>query len=159
MAVAISAKKVLTCYAVQGSWCGAQAEEMYIKHLAPALRKSYPSAKEFLIVEDNDPTGYKSGLGESAKLDTKISRLPFPKHSPDLMPLDYGFWTEVNKRLRAQERNFAKSYCETRKHFVARVRRTIIRMPEEFLRKLIGAMQRRSMLVKDAKGKHFEEGS
>ncbi len=83
----------------------------------------------------------------------------FPKHSPDLMPLDYGVWAAVNTRLRAQERKFAKSYCETRKHFVSRVGRTIMKMPEKFLSKLIGSMQRRSMLVKDAQGGHFEEGS
>ena len=76
-----------------------------------------------------------------------------------MMPLDYGFWTAVNKRLRAQEKNFPESYHETRKHFVARVRRTILRMPEQFLAKLVGNMQKRSMLVKEAKGKHFEEGS
>ena len=101
MAVAISAKKVLSCYAVQGNWCGVQAAEMYTKHLGPALRTSYPSAKEFLIVEDNDPSGHKSGLGERAKRDAKITCLSFPKHFPDLMPLDYGFWAAVNTRLRA----------------------------------------------------------
>jgi hypothetical protein len=159
VAVAISAKKVLCCYVVKGSWCGAQAKEMYSEHLAPALREENLSAREFLIVEDNDPTGHKSGAAERAKLDAKICCLPFPKHSPDLMPLDFGFWTAVNKRLRAQEKKFPKSYYETRKHFTARVRRTILRMPEKFLTKLVGAMQRRSALVKGAKGRHFEEGS
>ena len=57
------------------------------------------------------------------------------------------------------EEKFATNYKETRKHFVARLRRTILRIPKEFLTKLVGAMKKRSQLVKDAKGFHFEEGS
>ena len=159
VAVAISATKVLTCFEVKGNWCGAAAEELYSQHLGPAFKKARPSKKKFLLVEDNDPSGHKSGKGEEAKAAARMTCLPFPKHSPDLMPLDYGFWTEVNRRLRAQEKKFAASYYETRKHFVARLRRTILRIPKVFLTKLVGAMKKRSQLVKDAKGWHFEEGS
>jgi transposase len=160
MAVAISAEKVLACYEVKGNWCGAAAEEFYTKHLGPALRKSCPSQKkEFLVVEDNDPTGHKCYAGEAGKAAAKITCLNFPKHSPDLMPLDYGFWAEVNKRLRAQEINFAADYHEKRTDFVARLRRTILRVPKSFLMKLVGAMKKRCQLVKKAKGGHFEEGS
>ena len=35
--------------------------------------------------------------------------LKFPKRSPDLNPLDYGFWPMVNKCLRAQESKFPPS--------------------------------------------------
>jgi hypothetical protein len=34
-----------------------------------------------------------------------------------------------------------------------------MKMPDKVLSKLIGSMQRRSILVKEAKGGHFEEGS
>ena len=159
VAVAISAKKVLTCYVVKKSWCGAAAHEFYARHLAPALRKASPSKRNFLIVEDNDPTGHKSGAGEATKREAHLSCLPFPKHSPELMPLDYGFWSAVNKRLRKQETAFDEEYKETRHHFVARLKRTILSTSPASLEKLIGAMQVRCERLKKAKGWHFEEGA
>ena len=157
--VAICAKKVLTCYVVKKSWCGAAASELYADHLGPALKEAFPGRRRFLLVEDNDPTGHKSGPGESAKRAAHISCVPFPKHSPDLMPLDFGFWKSVNRRLRKQELAFPIDYYETRKHFVTRLRRTILRSPTASLTKLIGSMKRRCKLLKDAKGWHFEEGA
>ena len=120
---------------------------------------AFPGKRRFNLLEDNDPSGDKSRLGEAAKRSARISCVPFPKHSPDLMPLDYGFWQAVNKRLRKQELSFAAGYYETRKHFVARLRRTILSMPPRFLSKLIGGMKRRCALLQAAEGRHFEEGS
>ena len=95
--------------------------------MRPASEAAFPGKRRFNLLEDNDPSGHKSGLGEAAKRSARISCVPFPKHSPDLMPLDYGFWQAVNKRLRKQELSFAFAggYYETRKHFVARLRRTV----------------------------------
>ena len=157
--VAISAKKVLACYVVKKNWCGAAAAELYSDHLAPALRKANPSKRKFILVEDNDPTGHKSGLGKDAKHAAHISCLPFPKHSPDLMPLDFGFWSSVNKRLRKQEAAFGAAYTETRRHFLGRLRRTILRTPPGCLAKLIGNMPLRCARLKKAAGWHMEEGS
>ena len=157
--VAICAKKVLTCYVVKKTWGGAAASELYAKHLAPALRGAFPGKRRFLLIEDNDPAGHKSGVGEAAKRDAHISCVPYPKHSPDLMPLDFGFWNAVNRRLRKQELSFPGGYYETRKHFVARLRRTILSTRPRFLTKLIGSLKRRCHLLKVAKGWHFEEGS
>ena len=157
--VAISAKKVLTCYIVKKNWSGAAAHDLYSSHLGPALHKAHPSKRRFILVEDNDPAGHKSGLGHAGKRLAHISCLPFPKHSPDLMPLDYGFWSAVNKRLRKQEASFDPSYTETRRHFVARLRRTITRTPPAFLRKLIGKLPVLCSRLKKAKGWHMEEGS
>ena len=75
------------------------------------------------------------------------------------MPLDYGFWTHINERLRAQEQACRTDFYETRRHFIARLRRTILRARPAFLQKLIGSMQRRCELLKAAKGRHFEEGA
>ena len=66
--------------------------------------------------------------------------LPYPKHLPDLMPLDCGFWPSVNKRLRKQEAAFDDDYMETRRRLVARLRRTILRTPRAVLMKLIEHM-------------------
>ena len=157
--VAICAEKVLTCYVVKRSWSGAAAPELYADHLGPALAQAFPRKRRYHLIEDNDPTGHTSGLGQAAKRKAHIDCIPFPKHSPDLMPLDYGYWKAVNRRLRKQELGFAPGYYETRKHFVARLRRTILSMRPAFLSKLIGGMKRRCALLDAALGFHFEAGS
>ena len=129
VAVAISAKKVLTCHVVKGKWSGEAARQMYTDSLGPALRRLRPHKRRFLVLEDNDPTGYKSGAGISAKEALKIDVLELPRRSPDLNPLDYSFWAEVNQRLRAQEAKYADGFKETRKAFEARLKRTILRVP------------------------------
>ena len=86
------------------------------------------------------------------------SCLPYPKHLPDLMPLDFGFWPSVNKRLRKQEAAFDDDYMETRRRLVARLRRTILRTPRAVLMQLIEHMPVLCKRLKKAQGWHFEEG-
>jgi len=157
VSVAISAKKVLCCHVVKGAWNGTAAAKMYTDAVGPALRKAYPSKKVFNLLEDNDPTGYRSKAGLAAKAEAKIKVFNIPKRSPDLNPLDYGFWTAVNRRLRRQESKYGKEKRETRDEFVARLRRTILRMPQKFLTKLVKQMKLRCLALKDAQGGHFEE--
>ena len=68
---------------------------MYTKHLAPALRKAHPAKRKFVVLEDNDPMGYKSRAAIQVKKEEKIDVFEIPKRSPDLNPLDYGFWAHV----------------------------------------------------------------
>ncbi len=81
-----------------------------------------------------------------------------PKRSPDLNVLDYSVWSEVERRLRAQERKMPASKKETRKDFEARLNRTAKRLPPSFINKSIGDLQRRCQLLLEAKGGLFEEG-
>ena len=155
--LAICSKKVLICSVVKGAWSGTAAAQMYSKELAPALRRAYPKKKSYLLVEDNDPTGYKSAAGKAAKAKAKIKVLPLPKRSPDLNPLDVSFWAEVNRRLRQQESRFDKQKKETRGEFITRLRRTILRIPSRVVAPMVHAMKRRCIAVNIAEGKGFEE--
>ena len=92
-----------------------------------------------------------------AKSKEKIDVMQLPKRSPDLNPLDYSFWALINTRMRNQEKRFTKSFKETRKAFIARLRRTIMRVSPKVLDRMIRSMQRRCMLLKEAKGGNFEE--
>ena len=94
---------------------------------------------------------------DCAKADNAIDVLSFPKRSPDLNPLDYGFWDCVNRRLRKQEAAFPSAKKETRAKFVARLKRTIQRVPEAVLTPLVKSMGRRCKALKLAKGHDFEE--
>ena len=40
-------------------WNGAAAKAMYTGPLAKALRKAYPTKSKFIVLEDNDPSGFK----------------------------------------------------------------------------------------------------
>ena len=151
VAVALSSERVLMCHVITGKWNAGEAADMYRNALGPAGRK------KFLIVEDNDPSGYKSKAAVEAKSEVGISPMPFPKRSPDLNPLDYGFWDCVNRRLRKQEAAFPYAKRESRAAFVQRLRRTILRVPASVLSPMVKSMKRRCEALKDARGKHFEE--
>ena len=62
---------------------------MHTKGLAPALQKEHPGKHSFLLLEDNDPTGYKSNMAKDVKKAHDVNVLEIPKRSPDLSPLDY----------------------------------------------------------------------
>ena len=54
-----------------------------------------------MLAEDNDPSGYKSGKGNQAKRDLRIKTVEWPRYSPDLNPLDFSFWKQLNRRMDA----------------------------------------------------------
>lgn len=159
VAVAISSKKVLMCHVVTGVWNAKAAADMYTNALAPALQKEHPGKRSFLLLEDNDPTGYKSNMAKDVKKALGVNVLEIPKRSPDLNPLDYAFWSEVNTRLRKQEAKFADSYTETRCSFARRLRRTILRIRPDTLRPMVCNMKRRCTLLRESGGRYFEEGN
>jgi transposase len=157
LAVAISGKKVLMCHEVKGRWNAAAACSMYQKELQPSLKAASPSKRSFRVLEDNDPTGYKSRAAIDAKADLNLKVLEIPKRSPDLNPLDYAFWALVGRRLREQEAKFATDKKETRREFVARLRRTVLRVPAKVLGPMVKSMKRRCVALQAAKGADFEE--
>ena len=75
VSVAISSKKVLMCHVVEGAWNKEAACDMYSNSLAPALREAYPKKKAFTVLEDNDPTGYRSKAALEMKRTERIKTL------------------------------------------------------------------------------------
>ena len=139
-------------------WNGAAASAMYSGSLSKALRKAYPHKTKFTVLEDNDPTGFKSTKGIEAKAAAKIVIFEIPRRSPDLNVLDYAIWKEVNKRMRRQEQKWPCRKRESRTDYVSRLRRTAMRLPKPFITKSIGDMRRRCERLLAAKGGFFEEG-
>jgi hypothetical protein len=141
-----------------GRWSGQAAAKMYTGPLRRALNKNYPGKRKCFVLEDNDPTGFRSTKGMKAKADSKIEIFAIPKRSPDLSVMDYAIWSQVNRRLRKQEASWKTGKKETRCQYVSRLRRTAMRLPKEFIVKSIGDMVRRCKRLYDAKGGYFEEG-
>ena len=150
--------KVLVWHIIDGKWCGAEAENLYRDAVAPALKKQLPRKKEYLILEDNDPTGNQSARGRGVKKDLALKLFRIPKRSPDLNVLDYFVWSEVERRLRKQEAKWPASRRETRVAFIRRLRRTALGLRTADINRAIGDMPRRCALLHKAKGELFEEG-
>ena len=51
--------------------------------MANALQRTYPQKRQFSVLEDNDPAGFKSGRGQEAKREAGIAPFEIPKRSPD----------------------------------------------------------------------------
>lgn len=135
-----------------GPWNAKAASFMYTKPLAAALKKAYPGKKKFLVLEDNDPAGYKSKSGLAAKKLAGIETMDLPRRSPDLNVLDYCLWHEINVRMRAQESTFRPAFKETPDAFKKRLRKTALSLPKSLVTRAVGDMKRRLQLIKKAKG-------
>ena len=110
------------------------------------------------MLEDNDPTGFRSKAGMKAKEEVGLTTFEIPKRSPQLNMCDYALWKEVEKRMRCQEKRFAPSFRESRKAFLQRCRRTAIRLPSSFINSSLKSMKIRCQRLAAARGGHFEEG-
>ena len=67
MACAIVKNKVRVWHYLPKRWCGEAASDFYRDVLIKALRRNHPGKTSFSILEDNDPTGYKSGCAVDTK--------------------------------------------------------------------------------------------
>ena len=85
----ISGDRVVLWEEVGGRWNGEKASDMYRGPIAKFLKKQFGERRQYLLVEDNDPTGYKSRKGMEAKKAVNIKAMAWPRYSPDLMPLDF----------------------------------------------------------------------
>ena len=141
-----------------GRWNGPAAAHMYQGPLATAERKSWPGKRRWSVLEDNDPTGFKSRAGINAKASAKIAPFEIPPRSPDLNPCDFALWKEINRRMRRQELKWASGRKESREQYLGRLKRTATKLPRSFLQNSIGDMARRCRRLHAARGGYFEEG-
>ena len=138
------------------NWNGGVAAEMYSGPVAAALRRAYPQKRQWRVLEDNDPTGFKSRKGIVAKEEANIEVFEIPKRSPCLNVCDFSLWAEVSRRMRAQERSWPANKKETRKGYLSRLRRTALRLPADFVVKSIGDMKKRCELLDEKRGGDIE---
>ena len=59
--------KVLLWEYIEGPWGGAAAGQAYRGAVKKVLKREFPSRKSYVILEDNDPSGFKSSIGRRAK--------------------------------------------------------------------------------------------
>ena len=145
---------------VEGKWNGEKAAYMYRVPLLKAMKRAYPLRRRnarWTVLEDNDPSGYKSGKAIDAKEEVNIVTNDLPKRSPDFNVLDYSLWHAINTRMRMQEQSFREGMVDTNNAFLSRLRRTAMGLPPSVVRRAVGSMPRRVRLCVKAKGGLFIE--
>ena len=112
-------------------WNGKTAASMYTGPIQQALKRHRPDKAVWRIVEDNDPAGYKAKAAQQAKSEVGISVMDWPGYSPDLNPLDFSLWAEVEKRARAKVGETQVSATEYKRV----LRQAALRLPREVVKK------------------------
>ena len=79
--------------------------------------------------------------------------MEFPKYSPDLNPLDFSLWDEVEGRMAAQKAPARESI----EAFKARLRRTAMAIPAAVVRSMLEDIKPRTQSVYDRDGGHIPE--
>ena len=131
--------KVVLWHYLDGPWNGEVAESAYRGPIAKVLKKERGEKKKYVVLEDNDPVGYKSNKAIKAKKELCIDAMSFPRYSPDLNPMDYFVWEEVEARM---TKNKPKK-LESVDVFKKRLRRTALGIPESVIRKGVKNMKKR----------------
>lgn len=140
--------KVKLWHELPDSWNGCVAEDLYRGPIMTTLAAQRGRKRRYVIMEDNDPVGYKSNRAKAAKEELKIEPLRFPKYSPDLNPMDFYIWSEIERRVLAS----SVSKVESAKKYKARLRRVALSLPSSAIEKAMAAIRKRAEAVIKAKG-------
>ena len=135
---------------VIGRWSGQRAADLYAGPIKRALQKHRPGKRSWLIMEDNDPSGFKSRKGIRAKAENKLTPLSQPPYSPDLNPLDFSLWRAIETETFAARRK-----GESAGEYKARLRKTAVSMPKVEVKKAVEAIRKRAQAIFEAGGGHI----
>ena len=147
----ISNGRVVLWHYLPKTWNGTVAADLYTNVIHPSLQKHRGIKRSYVLLEDNDPTGYKSNAAKSAKAACGIKAHAFPRYSPDINPLDFSIWNEIERRM---VENSPKK-LETVAAYKRRLRTTALRLPDSFVSKTVRAMAGKLRQMQDAKGHHI----
>ena len=112
---------------------------------------------KFKVLEDNDPSGYKSSKGKLAKKEAGLISVDLPPRSPDLNPLDYSVWHAINVAMRRQETKMRKTTYESKAAYLNRLRQTALSLPRSTMQNAIKDMYKRVRSVSQNRGGLFIE--
>ena len=132
---------------ITGRWCAKRAEEMYAGPILKVLKKRRPGKKSWRIMKYNDPAGFKSSLGKTAKKAHKMKELNQPPYSPDLNPLDFSIWAMIQaKALEGRRAN------ETKQRYKERLRQIALRLPKASVKGAVESICGRAKAIFEANG-------
>lgn len=126
--------KVKVWHYLPKRWSGAAATKLYEDCVIKALKKHRGEKAKYKLVEDNDPTGFKSKAAIEKKHELGIETFDWPRYSPDLMPHDYWLWTEVARRM-------GPLRTESQAAYKLRLRKTALAIPKSVVKAAVLRMK------------------
>ena len=91
---------------------------------------------------------FESNVALNAKKELEIRTIPWPRYSPDLMPLDFSLWEAIKEKMKGN----APSGRESLTAFKMRLRRTALATSPAVVRKAVAAMKDRARKIWEANG-------
>ena len=153
IAAGIRNDRVVMWKSLDTKWNGDAAAALYRNDIAKVLRRCAPTKARPMILEDNDPTGYKSGKARAEKQELGYKVMVQPRFSPDLNPLDFFLWNNIQTRM---ARSDPKKGKESVDKYKARLRNTAMSTSRPFLRKAIASIKERAQAIYDAGGENID---
>ena len=135
-------------YLPKGRWGSQKAVDAYNGPIIKCLRRNFPQRSSYQVLEDNDPSGYKSKVAIAAKKELKINVLQFPRYSPDLNPCDFFLWDEISRRMDGCKPR-GKEGVEAYK---ARLRRVALAIPAKVIVAGVKHIKKQAQAIWEAKG-------
>ena len=144
----ISNGRIVLWHYLPKTWNGQAAADLYTNTILKTLQRVRGKKRSYILIEDNDPTGYKSSKAKVAKAALGIKAHVFPRYSPDINPLDFSLWKAVEAKVLAN----CPEHVETVSEYKTRMRLTALRMPRTVVANAVSTMAKRIRQLKDAKG-------
>jgi len=140
---------------VEGKW----KTDTWIALLEGRVKTAVRASGATHVFRDGDPHAFNTYRGRAAESAFEWTTVQLTPRSPDLMPLDYALWTEIQRRMRECE--LAKleddeTWHETPAQFWARLERTALGLDKATVDKCTAHMRKRLAALKDAKGAHID---
>ena len=131
----ICGDKIVLWEQVKGPWNGEKAAAMYKGPICKALKTHRPKKTTWKVLEDNDPTGFKSSKGAASKKECGIKAESLPRYSADLNPLDYSLWADIERRMLSTKKRGKESQAA----YAKRLRRVALKTDRATVRKAVQA--------------------
>lgn len=147
----ISGGKVVLWHYLEKRWNGDAAAHLFSNIIPKVVKRIKGHKAKYLVMHDNDPTGYMSKKGVAARSENSVDSLLLPPYSPDLNPCDFYLWNAVMERFLKEP----KKGRETVASFKARLRKAALSLPRAEVLKAVAAIKARAQAIIDADGKNI----
>ncbi|CAE8671507.1 unnamed protein product, partial [Polarella glacialis] len=129
-------------YLDKKQWNGQIAADINKGPIHRALKRCHGEKGRYVVLEDNDPTGYKSNLAKGVKAELGITAMQFPRYSPDLNPCDFFLRDEASIERRMTKND--PGGREAASHYKERLKRTAMAIPEDVISKGVACIKKRA---------------
>ena len=140
--------KVKLWHYLPKAWNGQVAAQTYRGPIRRTLKRYAGVTPKYKVLEGNDPVGYESTKALETKDELSITAIQYPRHSPDLNPMDFFLWAEVERRMLAGK----APNSETVAQYKARLRRTAFAIPSAVIEKAVANIKSRAWAIYKADG-------